>query len=73
MLNCNLRNMHKLGATQDQAVLHDDKPAQLHNPSAVPPPPPVVTLQSLYSGGSGLKYQVSISCIPSWISSMFFT
>lgn len=31
------------------------------------------TLQSLYSGGSGLKYHVSISCMPSWITSTFFT
>lgn len=45
-------------------------------------PPPINTylysqknsfLQPLYSGGKGLKYQVCISCCPSWITSMFFT
>ena len=30
-------------------------------------------LHPLYSGGKGLKYQVCISCWPSWITSMFFT
>lgn len=31
------------------------------------------TLQSLYSGGKGEKYQVSIRCLPSSIWSMFLT